>query len=330
VQRAPKVAHRRSGATLEEVPADALRVGDVVLVRTGDVVPVDGAVASAEAVIDESALTGESLPVTRRAGEPVLSGTPARRSGCAPPRPAAESAYAALLRLVERAERSRAPFVRMADRYAAVFLPLTLLTAGAAWAVSGDAVRALAVVVVATPCPLILAAPIALLSGVSRGARRGVIVKGGAAIEALGRARTVLFDKTGTLTAGTPTVQEIVPVDGARPDEVLRVAASLDQLSPQVLAEALVAEAAGRELPLSTPTDVREEPGQGIVGSVEGRRVAVGSRGWMRSLGYDGELSRAPLDGHADAGFARVHVGADGTRMERSSWPTSSAPTSAS
>ncbi len=191
-------------------------------------------------MIDESTLTGESLPVTRAAGEPALSGT---ANAGAPfdlraTRPAAESAYAALVRLVQSAERSRAPFVRMADRYAVLFLPLTLLVAGGAWIASGDPVRAVAVVVVATPCPLILAAPVALISGVSRAASLGVIVKGAAAIEALGQARTVLFDKTGTVTVGAPTVQDIVAVDGTAPVEILRLAASVDQLSPHVLAEA--------------------------------------------------------------------------------------------
>jgi len=317
-QRAPTVAHRRRGDAIEEVPVGDVAVGDVVVVRTGDVVPVDGVVVTGEAVIDESALTGESLPATRGPGGPALSGT---ANAGAPfelraTRLAAESAYAALVRLVESAERSRAPFVRLADRYAALFLPLTLLAAGAAWLASGDPVRALAVVVVATPCPLILAAPIALVSGVSRAARRGVIVKGGAAIEALGRARTVLFDKTGTLTIGTPAVREIAVSDGVAQIELLRLAASLDQLSAHVVAEALVAEAHERRLELANPADVREDPGRGIVGLIEGRRVAVGSRGWMESLGYPAdEVASVMVGTDVEAGLARVHVGADGSML---------------
>jgi heavy metal translocating P-type ATPase len=309
VARVPHVAHRRRGDALEEVPVQHLVVGDVVVVRTGEVLPVDGTVVADEAVLDESALTGESLPVTRAAGEAVLSGT---ANAGAPfelraTRPAAESAYAALVRLVEQAEHSRAPFNRMADRYAMAFLPLTLVVAGAAWAASGDPVRALAVVVVATPCPLILAAPIALVAGVSRAAGRGVIVKGTRAIEGLGRARTVLFDKTGTLTLGHPRVQEVLVADGAPALEVLRLAASLDQLSPHVLAEALVADAEARGLELTRPTDVRERPGEGIAGRVADVEVAVGSRGWLRELGYP----EAPAT-DAAPGLARVHVGADG------------------
>src|SRR5207344_3455030 len=152
----------------------------------------------------------------------------------------AESAYAALVRLVEQAQAQRAPFVRMADRYAGFFLPATLVAAALAWAISGDPVRALAVVVVATPCPLILAAPIALVSGLSRAARQGIIVKGAGAIETLGETRTVLFDKTGTLTVGTPEVREVVTLDGVPAAELLRLAASVDRLSAHVLGAALV------------------------------------------------------------------------------------------
>ena len=198
--------------------------------------------------MDTSTLSGEPLPVTIAKGMPVLSGT---ANAGAPfevraDRPAAESAYAALVRLVEQAQTQRAPFVRMADRYAGFFLPATLLVAGLAWALSGDPVRALAVVVVATPCPLILAAPIALVSGLSRAARAGVIVKGAGAIETLGQARTVLFDKTGTLTVGTPEVRDIVTRDGIEVGELLRLAASVDRMSAHVLGEALVRAADGR------------------------------------------------------------------------------------
>jgi heavy metal translocating P-type ATPase len=314
LERMPTIAHRRGGAGWEEVPVEELAVGDVVLVRAGELVPVDGAVQSPEAVVDESALTGEPLPVTHVRGAIVQSG--AANAGDAfemrARRLASDSAYANIVRLVRAAETQRAPFVRLADRYAAVFLPLTLAIAGAAWAFSGDAVRAVAVLVVATPCPLILAAPIAIVSGVSRAARLGVIVKGGAAIERLGEARTVLLDKTGTLTLGTPTVQEVVTFDGNAEEEVLRLAASVDQLSAHVLAEALVHDAEGRGLRLLEPADAVEEPGQGIEGSVGGRRVAVGSSGWLRSRGYDTASTDIGRDDGKEAGLARVLVGVDG------------------
>jgi heavy metal translocating P-type ATPase len=315
VQRAPKTAQKHVDSQLIEVDVDEVQVGDVVLVRTGEVIPVDGTMVSREAVVDTSTLTGEPLPVTLGAGMDVLSGTANAgapfdvRAG----RPAAESAYAALVRLVEQAQAQRAPFMRMADRYAGFFLPVTLLIAGAAWAASGDPVRALAVVVVATPCPLILAAPIALVSGVSRAARAGVVVKGAGVIETLGEARTVLFDKTGTLTVGTPDVREILTTDGIPAGEVLRVAASVDRMSAHVLGEALVRAAGQAELSLSLPSDVREEPGQGIAGTVDAQRVLVGSRQFLRDGGYSAEdVAAAGVLGSRGSGEARVMVGVDG------------------
>ena len=314
LERAPRIAHRRREGAVEEVPVDELLPGDVVVVRAGEVIPVDG-VAVGEAVVDESALTGEPLPVSYAAGSELRSGS--ANAGEAfdlrATRLAAESAYAAIVRLVRGAETQRAPFVRLADRYAAFFLPLALAIAGIAWAASGDAVRFVAVMVVATPCPLILAAPIALISGVSRAARRGVIVKGGGVIEQLGRARTVLFDKTGTLTLGHPALERVVAFDGIGPDELLRLAASVDQLSAHVLAEALVHAAQDRGLVLSSPADVEEGRGQGIEGRVDGRSVAVGSSAWLRERGYAGaeEAARA-LDANNDPGKAKILVGVDG------------------
>ena len=313
VARAPTIAHRRRHGALEEVAVTDLEVGDVVLVRAGEVVPVDGVVVGTEAVLDEAALTGESLPGTYEPGRGIRSGT--TNAGSAfdvkATRPAADSAYAALVRLVRAAERERAPFLRLADRYAGFFLPLTLVVAGLAWAISGDAIRALAVVVVATPCPLILAAPVAIVSGVSRGARAGIVVKGGGAIERLGAARSVLLDKTGTLTLGTPEVEAVVALQGGREDELLRLAASVDQLSAHVLAEALVHHAEAEGLELAMPEDVVEDPGQGIEGRVDGHRVAVGSRSFLTSRGYRvagaDATDRAGEDGHA-----RILVGIDG------------------
>ena len=228
-------------------------------------------------------------------------------------RPARDSAYTALVRLVEQAQTQRAPMVRMADRYAGFFLPVTLLTAGLAWALSGDPVRALAVVVVATPCPLILAAPIALVSGLSRAARSGVIVKGAGAIETLGEARTVLFDKTGTLTVGTPEIREIVARGGWTEGELLRLAASVDRLSAHVLGEALVAAAKEAELELTMPADVHEEPGQGIEGRVDGHRVRVGSRAFVRHGGVsEEEIVAAASTTTRGSGEAHIVVAIDG------------------
>lgn len=316
VDRAPRIGHRREGDAIVEVPVERLAIGDTLVIRAGEVVPADGTVAGArEAVIDTSALTGEPLPVTVPVGGAVLSGTSnaGEAFDLGVDRPAAESAYAGVVRLVRQAAEQRAPFVRMADRYAIVFLPVTAVVAGTAWALSGDPVRALAVFVVATPCPLILAAPIALVAGLSRAAGLGIIVKGGGAIEALGGARTVLFDKTGTVTSGEPEIERVVALDDLPPQEVVRLAASLDQHSAHALAEALVHGAVRDGLALSPPTDTRETPGQGIVGVVEGRQVAVGSGAWLEQLGYEGarHASRA-LDGAATVGRAKVVVGVDG------------------
>jgi heavy metal translocating P-type ATPase len=297
------------------VPVVVVLVGVVVVVRAGEVVPVDGAVVGAAAVVDESALTGEPLPVTVARGGTVRSGT--ANAGevfeLRTVRLASESAYAAVVRLVRAAEGQRAPFVRLADRYAAVFLPVTAAVAGIAWAVSGDAVRALAVFVVATPCPLILAAPIALISGVSRAARAGVIVKGGGVIERLGRVRTVLLDKTGTLTLGTPEVERVVAFDGIEEAELLRLAASLDQLSTHALAEALVHDAEARGHELSFPTGVEERPGQGVEGRVDGHVVTVGSPDWLRERGFGPgvDAAAARLDDANGAGSAKILVGVD-------------------
>ena len=310
LSRAPRIAHRRRGEVLEEVPVEDIVPGDLVVVRPGEVIPVDGVVDSGDGVIDESTLTGESMPATYRRGQPIRSGTV---NAGAPfdlraTRPASESAYAAIVRLVRDAEAQRAPFVRMADRYAVFFLPASLAVAGAAWAISGDPVRFLAVMVVATPCPLILAAPIALISGVSRAARAGVIVKGAGVIEKLGKTRTVLLDKTGTLTTGVPAVDNVVAFDGVASQELLRLAASVDQVSPHVVAEALVHAAEERGLVLSLPTETAESPGEGVEGTVEGHRVAAGSLRWLEQLGYDGgaAVSRS-LDDRAT-----VTVGIDG------------------
>jgi heavy metal translocating P-type ATPase len=314
LERAPRVARRRHNGAVEEVSVDTLRPGDIVVVRAGEVIPVDG-VAMHEALVDEAALTGEPLPVSYAVGGELRSGS--ANAGEAfdvrATRLAAESTYAAIVRLVRGAETQRAPFVRLADRYAAFFLPLALGIAGIAWAASGDVVRFVAVMVVATPCPLILAAPIALIAGVSRAARRGVIVKGSGVIEKLGKARTVLFDKTGTLTLGQPALERVIAFDGIGPDELLRLAASVDQLSVHVLAEALVHEAQKRGFELASPAHVEEGRGQGIEGRVDGRSVAVGSSTWLRERGYSGaEGAARALDTNDDLGKAKILVGVDG------------------
>lgn len=282
--RAPRVVHRYDGDELTSPDIGDVREGDRLLVKPGEVVPVDGVITSEVAALDESALTGESMPAEHLTGARVRSGAvnvgaPFDMRALTT---AAESTYAGIIRLVREAQASKAPFVRLADRYALWFLPLTLLVAAIAWFISGNPVRALAVLVVATPCPLILAAPVAIVAGISRSAHRGIIVKGGGALETLARARTLVFDKTGTLTTGVPLVAAVESFDGVKPNQVLQLAASLDQVSPHVFADAIVAAARSRNLELELPVDVREHPGQGIKGVVGGHRVALGQARWLQ------------------------------------------------
>jgi heavy metal translocating P-type ATPase len=285
LQRAPRVVHRYSdGGTISSPSIDDVRPGDRLLVKPGEVIPVDGSVEGETAIVDESALTGEAAPVERAAGDPVRSGTvnaagtPFRMVARAT---AEQSTYAGIVRLVKEAQAQKAPLVRLADRYAVLFLPLSLAVAALAWMLSGDPVRALAVLVVATPCPLILAAPVAVVAGISRAARRGVIVKGGGALETLAQGRNLILDKTGTLTQGAPVVTDVEVFAEQSAEELLRLAASLDLVSPHVLAAAIVREARSRGLALTYPQKVHETLGSGIRGSVDGHEVALGRLEWV-------------------------------------------------
>ncbi|MHC4931899.1 MAG: heavy metal translocating P-type ATPase, partial [Planctomycetota bacterium] len=285
LQRAPRVVHRYSeDETLSSPSIEEVRPGDRLLVKPGEVIPVDGSVEGETAIVDESALTGEAAPVERAAGDPVRSGTvntsrtPFRMVARAT---AEQSTYAGIVRLVQEAQAQKAPLVRLADRYAVLFLPLSLAVAALAWALSGDPVRALAVLVVATPCPLILAAPVAVVAGISRAARRGVIVKGGGALETLAQGRILILDKTGTLTQGAPVVTDVEVFGEQSADDLLRLAASLDLVSPHVLAAAIVREARSRGVALTYPHSVHEKLGSGIKGSVDGREVALGRLEWV-------------------------------------------------
>lgn len=305
LERAPRFARRRVGTQVSVIPLGDVAVGDVLVVGPGEVVPVDGRVTDVIAVLDESVLTGEPLQVERGVGEPVRSGVinagGAFELGATAT--AAESTYAGIVQLAQQAGAESAPIVRLADRYAAWFLPLALLLAAIAWLVSGSAVRAVAVLVVATPCPLLLAAPVAIVSGLSRASRAGVVIRGGGVLENLVRATTLVMDKTGTMTMGRPVVVDVLGTPDDDATSILRLAASADQLSPHVLAEAIVTEALRRGLELSLPTDVVEHPGRGVAATVAGRRVTVGklpddalTNAWARAV-----LNRARLDNAAIA-----------------------------
>ncbi len=283
VERAPRTARRMVEGSIVEIPVEEVVVGDLLLVGTGEIVPVDGRLL-APAVLDESALTGEALPVDRVAGGSVRSGVvnAGKAINLVATALAAESTYAGVVRLVEQAQADSAPFVRAADRFAILFVPLTLLLAGASWWLSGDPVRAVAVLVVATPCPLLLAAPIAIMSGLSRAAHIGVVIKGGSALERLAAGHIMLFDKTGTLTQGHPVLVDMVTPDGTMDaDEVLRLSASLDQVSAHVLASAIVTGGTRRGLRLEMPENVHEVHGYGLEGTVGTHTVKLGKASWI-------------------------------------------------
>jgi heavy metal translocating P-type ATPase len=301
LDHSPRTARRRDATGVETVDLDAVVVGDLLVVGPGEVVPVDGKVASAAAVLDESVLTGEAVHVDRRAGEDVRSGA-VNAGGMFELRATAtaeNSTYAGIVKMAREAAADTAPVVRIADRVAAWFLPLALTVAGLAWLLSGTAERAVAVLVVATPCPLLLAAPIAIVSGLSRASRIGVVVRSGGALESLGRATTLVLDKTGTVTSGRPRGTDVVVAPGWSSTELLRLAAAADQVSPHVLARAIVEEATMRGLTLPMPTDVVEEAGIGVSGTVEGRRVTVGNHALPdRPPPWAGAaLTRATFDG---------------------------------
>ena len=303
LERAPRTARKRVGDDISEVPLEQIGPDDLVIVGPGEVVPVDGRVEGVPAVLDESALTGEADLVDHGDGDPVRSGV-LNAGGAFELRAtatAAESTYAGIVRLVRESDAQSAPLIRLADRYAAWFLPVSLAVAGMAWWASGAASRAVAVLVVATPCPLLLAAPVAIVSGLSRASRLGVVIRSGSALESLGQARTLVIDKTGTLTGGHPVVVEVAVAPGWRSADVLRLAGSADQLSAHVLAEAITAEARRRGLALSAPIGVVENPGRGVIATVDGRAVEIGKRPsgehvptWARAI-----VNRASLDGGA-------------------------------
>lgn len=310
LSRVPRSATRQRGGLLEDVALDAVEPGDLLLIRQGDVAPADGVVNNGQALLDQSALTGESMPVRLGPGQEVMSGS--TNAGDAfdlqVTRRAAESTYAGIVRLVEAAQASKAPMARLADRYSLLFLAVTVVLASSAWWLTGDPIRAVAVLVVATPCPLILAVPVALVAGLSRAAQFGVLIKGARPLEALAGIRTLILDKTGTLTEGRPQIVSIDSREGLAPEELLAVAASLEQASKHPMARALVASTRERGMFLQLPHNVVETPGEGLVGTVAGRNVAVGGANFIAEK-IGGAAPEGELLG---AGSALVAVAIDG------------------
>ena len=309
---APRIAHRIAAGRIDDVPVSAVQVGDELLVRPGDLVPCDGVVTEGESEVDTSSLTGEATPVSARAGTVIMSGT-LNGFGALRMRTtalAAESQYERIVDLVRTAQASKAPLQRLADRYAIWFTPVTLLVCGLAVWATHDWSRALAILVVATPCPLILATPVAIIGGINRAAKRHIIVRNGGALERLGTAHIAVFDKTGTLTIGKPRLQSIRLADGFARTDVLRWAASVEEGSSHLLGRVIVdgARAAGITIPHAT--DSLEAPGQGVAATVEGHLLRVGARAFVLPYCERGVLDAAALE-QSDATL-RAYVEVDG------------------
>lgn len=276
--RVPRIVHRiNSAGEIEEIKIEMINIGDRLLIRSGEITPTDG-LLNLPATLDESALTGEPLPVSRLIGDEISSGV---LNAGAPFEYTAtttseNSTYAAIIKLVNAAHAKSAPGVRIANLWAVRFVPLALLVAALAWILSGEVERAVAVLVAATPCPLILAVPIAIVSGLSQSAKNGAIVKGGGILEMLANAETVLLDKTGTLTHGGPEISEINSHPDISDNELIRIAASVDQYSPHIVAKAIVGFSKKRALNLGTCTEIEEIAGHEISATLDGKKVVVG------------------------------------------------------
>jgi heavy metal translocating P-type ATPase len=283
--RAPEKAHVRQDGGLRDVRVEDIAVGMVVLIKPGEIIPVDGFILEGKSFVDESTLTGESVPVEKQQGNLVFASTE-NKGGVLlvqVEKPASETKYQHIAKIVREAEESKAPLVRLADRYSVYFTVITAVFGALAWFTSHDITRVIAVLVVATPCPLILATPIAIISGMSKSAHRGVIIKDGGALETLASVRTFVFDKTGTVTLGTPSVERIEAF-GIGMHSMLTIAASLDQLSTHVLARALTTYAKKHDTQLSYPLNFSEQFGDGVTGVLSGKKYAFGKLAFVTAF----------------------------------------------
>lgn len=283
IANAPTKAHKEVQSNIVDVPIESVVPGDIVVVKPGETIPVDGRVIDGRAMVDESMLTGESVPVQKTHHHLVMSGSVSDSLlKIEATHDSSQSKYQQIIRLVRDAEERKAPFVRLADRYSVWFTAITFVLAAGAWFVSHDPIRLLAVLVVATPCPLILATPIAFASGISTAAKRGIIVKDGGVLEKLGEAKSLLFDKTGTLTFGTPNIVQVLGYD-ADEEKVFHIAASLDQYSTHILARALVHEAGIRKHALAAPEGFEEKLGEGVRGMIDGKTYRLGRLSFLEA-----------------------------------------------
>lgn len=323
LDRAPQSAHKQTKNGMITIPLSEVAIGDELLVKPGEIIPVDATLLSEMAELDESSLTGESLPVEYLSGASLLSGAinGSHAITIKAAKTSSDSQYQQIIKLVTAAMSVQAPFVRLADRYAVPFTGIAFLLASLAWALSGEPVRFAEVLVVATPCPLLLAAPIALVSGMSRAAKNGIIIKSGAILERLATIKAVAFDKTGTLTKGELIVKAIHPAKGFTTRDILLYAASAEQQSVHVLTVSLLAECDRQNIDLSTPTDVHETVAQGVQATVKQKKVLVGKDSFLTSKGIavpkattqSGEtVTHVAIGGH----YAGVIVFSDHLRPE--------------
>jgi|APMI01.1.fsa_nt_gi heavy metal translocating P-type ATPase len=318
---APRTAHRLRDGVVQDIDATAIRPGDELLVRPGELFPCDGVVLTGASHVDTSRLTGEPIPVRAGAGTRLLSGSINQEGALTfrAERTSNDSQYARIVELVRSAQASKSPLQRTADRWAVWFTPLTLAACAVAWMVSHEWTRVLAVLVVATPCPLILAAPVAIIGGINRAAKRAIIVRSGTALEALSRVTVAVFDKTGTLTVGKPRVHEVVTAPGIDTMRLLARTAAVEQGSGHLLARVVVAEAEARHVPVAIATNLVETPGRGVSGTVDGVHVAVGAHSYVREwCVHESPTLVAPLDAlEAGATGLRAYVATSDRELAR-------------
>ncbi len=310
LKHAPSKAHvLRKGKTLD-VKVEELHIGDKIIIKPGEVVPVDAIVYEGTASFDEASLTGESVPQVRQSGDQLLSGS-VNLDGAVHAKviaSAEDSQYQQIIKLVKSASASQAPFVRLADRYSLPFTFAAYAIAITVWVMTGDPMRFLQVIVVATPCPLLLAAPIALISGMSRASKYGIIVKTGSALEKLSEAKSIAFDKTGTLTRGELKIDEVVSFDDFSNDSVLSLAASLEQSSNHIMAHAIVNHAKSQSIKLAKAKHVKEISGRGVIASLKNQQILVG----RLSLLEEYKIKFPPSFKPASVAQTAVYVAVDG------------------
>jgi len=316
LKRAPRTAWRKKGSSMEEIDVRQVQIGDILIVRPGDLIPVDGTILNGSAEIDESAITGEPLARSKGVGEKLLSGSIDVNGAIEmrADRESKESQYEKIVSLVKTAQEEKAPIQRLADRYAVLFTPLTLLMAGLGFFLTRDPSTILSVLVVATPCPLILATPLAVICGINRAADAGIIVKGGAPLEQIASTEAVLFDKTGTITFGMPFVEEVVSLNGEAEEEILLHAAIIDQYSSHSVAKAICSKALQKHKSLPLPKRFQESPGRGVEGEINGHAYCIGSKAFLEEKAGVGILApyQATIQRYQKLGKLLIFVVKDG------------------